>query len=162
MFWRNKTAIQHQAAESLLSDGKGQIKENFVRQPANVDAQRGDIDERALVAELGASERCYVVPRSHRISGAIVTSRAVVVEGQLTNGSLDAPAVLVAQGGRLAVPTQASKVFVQGEVNANLSASVQMIVGPRGAVKGTLNAPSIQVEPGAQMAEATLCVGPKR
>lgn len=165
MFWRNKTATPHQSAEPALVDGNGQIQEILVRQPANNDENRGRADSRvgpAILAELAAGERAYVVPSSYRVSGAIVSSRPVVVAGEVVGGEIDAPAVYVSQYGHLAAPTKASRVIIQGESEADISASVEVLVGATATVRGSLNAPAIRIEQGAQVTDATLFVGPKR
>ncbi len=77
-------------------------------------------------------------------------------------GTVDANTITVSEGGRLAVPTKAVRVTIEGVVEADVSASAELRVGPKATVRGSLNAPVVRIEPGAKVSEATLFVGPKR
>jgi len=92
----------------------------------------------------------------------MISARPVVVQGEVVDGAIDAAVVSVPLGGRLAVPTKASSVYVDGLVDSDVSASVEIAVGAQATVRGSLNAPVIRVESGAQLANAVLFVGPKR
>ena len=165
MFWRTKTALQQQSPDSALVGGSPQLQENLVREPANRDLSPGwsaDLSEAPAQSTQVASERAYVVPKSYRISGNLLLSRAVVVQGEVVGGAIDATTVVVPAGGRLAVPTKAARVSIEGVVEGDVSASVELSVGSQATVRGSLNAPVIRVEPGARVSEAVLFVGPKR
>ena len=165
MFWRTKTVTQQQTPDSALVGDSAQVQENFVREPANRDmspGRSGDLPELPMTYGQVTSERAYVVPKSYRISGNLLLSRAVVVQGEIVGGAIDATTVVVPTGGRLAVPTKAARVSIEGVVEGDVSASVELSVGSRATVRGSLNAPVIRVEQGARMSEAMLFVGPKR
>lgn len=165
MFWRTKTATQHQSEQAVVADGKLPIQENFVLEAANVDTDRRQppqVTPRSVLPDLSQAGRAYVVPRSYRVTGTIISARPVVVQGEVADGAMDAAVVSVPHGGRLAVPTKASSVYVDGLVVSDVSASVEIAVGSQATVRGSLNAPAIRVEPGAQLANAVLFVGPKR
>lgn len=165
MFWRTKTATQQPLPDSALVGGSPQLQENLVREPANRDVSHGwsaESTEEPTQANQVGSERAYVVPKSYRISGNLLLSRAVVVQGEVVGGAIDATTVIVPPGGRLAVPTKAARVSIEGVVEDDVSASVELSVGSRATIRGSLNAPVIRVESGARMSEAILFVGPKR
>jgi cytoskeletal protein CcmA (bactofilin family) len=165
MFWRSKTATSQQATQSVLGDAEARPHENFVREPANQDTSRGwaaDLGERPASSWQSPVERAYVVPASYRVSGNLILSRAVVVQGEVNGGSIDAPIVTVPRGGRLAAPTKGATVIINGIVEGDVSASVELCVGPDAEIRGSLNAPAVRVESGAKVSEATLFVGPKR
>jgi cytoskeletal protein CcmA (bactofilin family) len=165
MFWRTKTATSQQSPNADLGSDRAQLHENFVREPANRDMSpdwSADLTEIPSSSEQVSSGRAYVIPRSYRISGNLLLSRAVVVQGEVVGGAIDATTVVVLPGGRLAAPTKAVKVAIEGVVEGDVSASAELSVGSQAVVRGSLNAPVIRVEPGAQVSEAMLFVGPKR
>ena len=165
MFWRTKTLTQHQSQLTVGPDGKRLIPEDLVPEPANVDSERRQSETgavRSVLPDLSGVGRAYVVPSSYRVTGSIISARPVVVRGEVVDGAIDACVVSVPAGGRLAVPTMVSSVYIEGLVESDVSASVEVAVGSHATVRGSLNAPAIRVEPGAQLANAVLCVGPKR
>lgn len=104
----------------------------------------------------------YVIPRAYRISGTIVTSRPVVVEGELEGAALVAPTVHVGNAGRLNIPTQAATVTVSGLVEGPLSAREYVEVQRGGAIKADVEAGGLSILPGGIVSGSRLAIGPLR
>lgn len=117
--------------------------------------------ENADVA-VGHAAGTYVIPSSYRISAMIVTSRSVVVEGELEGSALVAPTVHVGTAGRLNVPTQASTITISGLVEAPVSARDYVEVRIGGSVKAAVEAGRLTVLPGGRVSGGQLSIGPLR
>lgn len=104
----------------------------------------------------------YVIPRAYRVSGAVVTSRPVVVEGELEGSALVAPTVDVGSAGRLNIPTQAAIVTVRGSVEGPISARDYVEVQKGGVVKAAIEAGGLAILPGGVVSGAQLAIGPLR
>ncbi len=104
----------------------------------------------------------FVIPRGYRISGTIVTSRPVVVEGELEGTALVAPTVHVGKSGRLNIPTQAAIVTVSGSVEGPVSARDYVEVQKGGTITSEVDAGGITILPGGLVSGARLAVGPLR
>jgi cytoskeletal protein CcmA (bactofilin family) len=104
----------------------------------------------------------YVIPRAYKVSGTIVTSRPVVVEGELSGRALVAPTVHVGTAGRLNIPTQAAIVTVSGSVEGPLSAREYVEVQKGGAIKADVEAGGLSILPGGVISGARLAIGPLR
>ena len=104
----------------------------------------------------------FVIPRSYKISGTLVTSRPVVVEGELEGKALVAPTVHVGSSGRLNIPTQAAIVTVSGSIEGPVSARDYVEVQKGGTIKGDVEAGGLTILPGGVVSGARLAVGPLR
>lgn len=104
----------------------------------------------------------YIVPRHYRISGKVVTSRPVVVEGRLEGPALVAPAVHVGTLGHLNLPVQATHVVVEGVVSSRISARDLVEVMRGGEIKGDVEAGALRIAPGGLVSGARLAIGPLR
>lgn len=104
----------------------------------------------------------YVVPRAYKVSGTIVTSRPVVVEGELEGRALVAPTVHVGTAGRLNIPTQAAIVTVRGLVEGPLSAREYVEIQRGGMIKADVEAGGLSILPGGAVSGARLAIGPLR
>lgn len=105
------------------------------------------------------SQRAYVVPSGYRISGLILSSRPVVIRGDLAGGSVDAPSVTVLPGGGLGASAHVQVIKVHGAVSGDIVASNLVDVSAQGSLSGQVRSPAIRVAPGARIAGASLAVG---
>lgn len=104
----------------------------------------------------------YVIPKAYKVFGTVVTSRPVVVEGELQGPALVAPTVHVGTAGRLNIPTQAAIVTVSGSVEGPLSAREYVEVRKGGAIKADVEAGGLSILPGGVVSGARLAIGPLR
>lgn len=163
MLWRTKktTVVEHSPSASFsLSEQGGANPEKRVGEVEN----RDEVNTGDLSREQRASARqgVFVIPRGYKISGALVTSRSVIVEGELVGGSVFAPSVNVLKGGYLGAPTQARLVDVSGVVDGAVSAREGVVVRQGGEVRGQLEAGALSIAPGGVISGARLAIGPLR
>lgn len=157
MFWKTKSAasrVGDQQSSDLAHDVE---KTGAPQPPENVDALP---TSSSLLAQSRGS-RGYVIPKSYRISGRILTDRPVLVEGELSGGVVQSPSVTVLPGGTLKAQTKAASLTVFGCVDAAVEATSLVEIMPRGQVSGRLQTPALRTEPGAVLTGATLVVGPR-
>jgi|LakMenEpi03Aug12_release.lakeMendotaPanAssembly.Ray.scaffolds.fasta_scaffold06265_13 cytoskeletal protein CcmA (bactofilin family) len=122
--------------------------------PQNVDTIQAPV-----IAQETLPAGTYTVPRGYKVSGAISTSRPVVIAGEITGGSLTANSVVVCRGGFLGAPSAVNSIVVEGEVGAPLSAREGIDVRPGGVVRGPVETPALRVAAGGVIASAQVAVG---
>lgn len=122
--------------------------------PQNTDTIQGPV-----VTQETLPAGTYTVPRGYKVSGAISTSRPVVIAGEITGGSLTANSVVVCRGGFLGAASSVASIVVEGEVGAPLSAREGIDVRPGGVVRGPVEAPALRVAAGGVIANAQVAVG---
>jgi len=108
------------------------------------------------------AEGSYIIPRGYRISGRVITSRPVVVEGRLEGPVLVAPSVHVGPDGHLNLPVQAASVTVEGIAMSAISARDLVEVRRGGEVKGDVEAGTLRIAPGGVVSGVRLAIGPLR
>ena len=159
MLWKfKKTGPQTAQTATNFSIGSS---ENLVGTPQNADVPTvGSIENTDAPRKHVAG--AYVVPRGYRIVGTVVSSRPVVVDGELSGPVLVAPSVKVGKEGRLAVPTQVSSISVEGVVTGPVLVRDTFEVWPGGEVRGDVEAGSLRIHPGGVISGAHLAIGPGR
>lgn len=103
-------------------------------------------------------QRPYTVPRGYKISGSLSSVRPIVVEGELTGMDLVAQQVCVAPGGVLRGVARVGELVCQGSIDAEIEATKSVEIVSSGSVSGSVTAPQVRVESGAQMRNAELCI----
>jgi cytoskeletal protein CcmA (bactofilin family) len=160
MLWRSKksgldgaslsagTSVSRDVEEGMdPAQSSGRMPQSGV---ANVDV----ISKRA--------DGSYIIPRGYRISGRVITSRPVVVEGRLEGPVLVAPSVHVGPDGHLNLPVQAASVTVEGIAMSAISARDLVEVRRGGEVKGDVEASTLRIAPGGVVSGVRLAIGPLR
>ena len=159
MLWKfKKSGSQSAQTATSFSLGSPEIP---VGAPQNTDVVSAAKVENADVSPRHVSGS-YVIPRGYRIVGTVVSSRPVVVDGELSGPVLVAPSVTVGKGGTLAVPTQVSSISVEGVVTGPVLVRDTFEVWPGGEVRGDVEAGSLRIHPGGVIAGAHLAIGPGR
>jgi cytoskeletal protein CcmA (bactofilin family) len=100
--------------------------------------------------------RPYIVPRGYKISGGLFSARTVLVEGELVGVDLVAQQVCVAPGGLLRGGARVGVLVCQGSVEAELVATKSVEITSSASVSGSVTAPQVRVERGAQLHNARL------
>ena len=148
MVWPLKKRTSPPTAATGFSLGEGQAA------PQNTDT----IQKPAAVAE-AVPAGAYIVPEGYKVSGAISTTRPVIIAGQVVGGSLTANEVVVRRGGFLAAPAVVGAIIVEGQVEAPLSAREGVDVRPGGTIRGPVEAPALRVAAGGVITSAQVSVG---
>ena len=157
--WKSKKTSQ-QAPQTATTFSLGSA-ENLVTTAQNADVPTVGAVENTDTARKHVAG-AYVVPRGYRIVGTVVSSRPVVVDGELSGPVLVAPSVTVGKEGRLAVPTQVSSISVEGVVTGPVLVRDTFEVWPGGEVQGDVEAGSLRIHPGGVISGAHLAIGPGR
>jgi cytoskeletal protein CcmA (bactofilin family) len=160
MLWRTKKNSAEDLSVSSSVVTPVPVPGRNMDEPANRDVIIGS--ESAIESKTAPITGSYKIPKGYRVSGAVVTARPVVIEGELAGGSLVAPSVVVGKGAVLAATTKSPVVDIAGFVNASLFAREGVIIRSGGEVRGDLNAASLTVAPGGVVAGARLAIGPLR
>jgi cytoskeletal protein CcmA (bactofilin family) len=153
MLWKTKkSSTSHQASSNTdaVAARSGQPGDKLGVTPENLD---------------GSTRRppgSFVVPRGYRISGTVVTTRPVVILGELTGASLTSPSVTVGSGGCLAAPVETNSLTVEGVVEQPAKVRDEVEVRSGGAVLADLEAAAISIAPGGVVSGARLAIGPLR
>ena len=160
MLWKFKKTI-HQGVAALSATSSSSVQDS-----SGAAIDRSVVDNAAMAENVDAatvpSQGAYIIPRTYRVSGTIVTSRPVVVEGELAGGGLVAPTVHIGSAGRLNTTTQAAIVTVSGLVESPISARDYVEVRKGGAIKADVEAGSISIQPGGMVSGSRLAIGPLR
>lgn len=159
MLWKSKKSSP-QTSQTAASFALGS-PESSVGTPQNTDVVAVGNAENVDVSRKHAPGS-YVVPKGYRIVGTIVSSRPVVIDGEVGGAVLVAPSVAVGKEGRLAVPTQVSSISVEGLVTAPVLVRDTFEVWPGGEVRGDVEAGSLRIHPGGVISGAHLAIGPGR
>lgn len=159
MLWKFKKSTP-QTTQTATSFSLGST-ENLV-----AGAQNTDVPTVGNVENTDAPRKhvsgAYVVPRGYRIVGTVVSSRPIVVDGEMSGPVLVAPSVTVGKEGRLAAPTQVSSISVEGVVTGPVLVRDTFEVWPGGEVRGDVEAGSLRIHPGGVISGAHLAIGPGR
>jgi cytoskeletal protein CcmA (bactofilin family) len=162
MFWKVKhpsskpdNAVEHGVAVERADTATT----GFQIHPENRDLPV--IDGGASAASAATLPRSYVIPSGYRISGSILTSRPVVVRGDVAGGSVCSPSVTVLPGGVLGASARVQAIEIHGSASGDIVASGLVEVSAQGSVSGEVQAPAIRVAPGAHISGASLVIGAK-
>jgi cytoskeletal protein CcmA (bactofilin family) len=160
MFWKTKlpsskpdSAVEQEGAVQRADS----TANGFQLHPENRDLPVLEGNSSLLPAV--PSQRGYVIPSGYRISGAILTSRPVVVSGEIVSGLVDAPSLTVLPGGGLGASAHVQVIKIHGAVSGDIIASNLVDVSAQGEVSGEVRSPAIRVAPGARIAGASLAIG---
>ncbi len=103
----------------------------------------------------------YVIPVGYKISGPIVTTRPVRVDGELAGRGLAAREVFVSASGLLKQSAEVDSLIVEGRVMAPIKARGCVEVRTGGELRGEVESPMLVVRPGGILADCQLAIGEK-
>jgi cytoskeletal protein CcmA (bactofilin family) len=180
MMWRRKSERSSQQSvgndgvrnptqdgDSSLSQDSGPqapLREQGMLEPRNKDLPAGYSSEASTVKfrsrqRAVTTQRSYAVPRGYSISGSIFCTRPVAIHGELEGHDLVAGVVTVMPGGLLRGESRVGTLLAAGLVEGCVQASQLVEVASQCEVRGEIQAPSIDVHPGARLIGASLQVG---
>ena len=158
MFWKSKSVVSKVGEEKSIGLEEDLEIASPAQPPENVDP----LPTASSLLAQSSGHRGYVIPKSYRITGRILTDRPVLVEGELSDGTLQSPSVTVLPGGVLRAPTKTNSLTVFGRADAAVEATSFVNVMPGGQLSGRVQTPALKAEPGSVLTEANLVVGPLR
>lgn len=139
--------------------------------PSNTDPVSSQQDGKSTTFEVspqnadGGAHRTpgsFVIPKGYRVLGSVVSSKPVVVLGELMGDSLTSPAVVVGPHGKLDIPVETNTLVVEGVVAQPVKVRDEIEVKAGGSVLADVEASSISISPGGLVSGARLAIGPLR
>jgi len=165
MLWRSKkTPGQSTQSPTAEQASSAPPSESFTDlTPQNSDPLTKKPASLTLAREaLGLSERAgrpFVVPASYTVSGSVITSRPVVIQGEFSEGELTTPLAVVLSKGQVTAPMRVNALRVHGTVASRVTAREMVEVASDGRLEGEVETPAMSVEPGGSLCGALLRVG---
>lgn len=160
MLWRSKKSGLDGASLSAGSSASERVEQGM--DPAQSSSRMSQSGVANVDVISKRADGSYIIPRGYRISGRVITSRPVVVEGRLEGPVLVAPSVHVGPDGHLNLPVQAASVTVEGIAMSAISARDSVEVRRGGEVKGDVEAGTLRIAPGGVVSGVRLAIGPLR